>query len=93
MRVTAQRVDDGKALRRAMKEAGLGLQALAAKINETADPPISYQLIGFLASGGVSARQTTTPRTADLIEDGLSVPRGTLFERVEIRELSDPLPV
>ena len=92
MRITARRIGGGVPLRQAMNQAGLGLQALAARINETAKPPLSFQLIGFLATNGASARETTTPRTADLIEDALSVPRGSLFERVEIRELSDPVP-
>jgi hypothetical protein len=92
MRVTARRIDGGVALRQAMNSAGLTLQALAARINETASPPVSFQLIGFLATDGNSRRETTTPRTADLIEDALSVARGTLFERVEIRDLSDSLP-
>jgi hypothetical protein len=93
MRITARRVDGGVALRRAMDAAGLGLQALAARINETADPRVSFQLIGFLATNGVSGRETTTPRTADLIEDALAADRGSLFERVEVREASDPEPV
>jgi hypothetical protein len=103
MRITARRIGGGVPLRQAMNQVtwcdadgrehvGLGLQALAARINETAKPPLSFQLIGFLATNGASARETTTPRTADLIEDALSVPRGSLFERVEIRELSDPVP-
>jgi hypothetical protein len=92
MRITARRVDGGIALRRAMDEAGLGLQALAARINETAEPNVSYQLIGFLATNGVSGRETTTPRTADLIEDALGAARGSLFERVEVAQLSDAVP-
>jgi hypothetical protein len=90
----------------AMNAAGLGLQALAARINEgweedtgtamvwhpAAVPPVSFQLIGFLATNGSSGRDTTKPRTADLIEDALSVARGSLFERVEIPEAKDSVP-
>jgi hypothetical protein len=92
LRETARRINGGLPLRRAMTDQKIGLQALAAKINQAADPPVSFQLIGFLSTSGGSARETTTPRTADLIEDALSVPRGTLFERLEIPEKADLLP-
>lgn len=65
--------------------AGTNMVALAARTREI-DPDgkgVSHQLISFLASDSDWSRDSTRPRSASLIEDALSVPRGSLFEVVE----------
>lgn len=84
MHESARRLEGGRYLREAMAEAGLGLVSLAhrTKLADPAGKGVSFQLIGFLATTQPWARETTTPHTARLIEDALSVPRGTLFQTV-----------
>jgi hypothetical protein len=78
-----------------MDEAKVGLQELA-ELTQFADPTrngVSFQLIAFLATKRRGwSRETTKPGTADLIEDALSVPRGTLFTREVIYSKSDKRP-
>ena len=86
MRATCRRRHDGQAIRDAMSAKGWTLIALAGRTAEL-DPSglgVSYQLIGFLTADGTSARETTSPRSADLIAQALDVPRGTLFEDAQI---------
>lgn len=89
MRPTARRIDGGQPLREAMDAAGVGLERLS-ELTRATDPSgagVSFQLIAFLATEKRWARETTTPRTAELIEDALSAARGSLFE-VEDSRLS-----
>lgn len=87
MRTTARR--DLRKLRDAMAAEGLNLQALSAR-TRACDPHgrgVSWQTIACLATERVVwARETTKPRTAALIEDALSVPRGTLFTLEDVPE-------
>ena len=87
MRKTAQRINDGAALRQAMAEfndgEGIGLQALSLRTGKR----VSTALLGFLtqpADQSRHARQTTSPESAGLIEDALGKPRGSLFQVVEV---------
>jgi hypothetical protein len=86
--ITARRIDGGEPLREAMFQRGVGLKALALR-TQAADPDgkgISWQLAGFLATRHSWARETTTPRTAQLIEQALAVPEGSLFEVITVRD-------
>lgn len=86
--VTARRIERGEPLREAMFQNSVGLKALALR-TQAADPDgrgISFQLVGFLATRQPWARETTTPRTAHLIEQALQVPEGTLFEVITVRD-------
>jgi hypothetical protein len=77
-----------------MTRAGVGYQGLAnwtQRVDEDGKG-VSVQLIAFLATEKDYARETTRERTADLIEDALSVPRGLLFERTEMFAKLDPQP-
>ena len=80
--VQRRRIDDGKPIREAMKEAGLTLQQLAALTAEASPDGVgvSYQLVAFLATSRGYGRQTTSDRTATLIETALGKPAGSLFE-------------
>jgi hypothetical protein len=97
MRITAQRKDGGAPLRAAMKDAGVGLLALAQR-TKLADPDgtgVSYQLLGFLTKAAEEsrhARETCEPRTARLVEDALGVARWSLFEEIEAPSRSDKQP-
>ena len=53
---------------------------------------VSMQLIAFLASDQPWARETTRPATAQLIEDALEAPRGSLFVLEDIFARTDPQP-
>lgn len=103
MRTTARRIGDGKALKDAMKAAGLTLESLAARTKEL-DPAgagVSRSLIGFLTApraSGVSGgrghrsrryRETTSPETASLIEAACNARPGQLFNREEVPEPGD----
>ena len=95
MRSTARRLDGGQPLRDAMKAAKLNYQGLANKtkrIVSDGGKGVSVQLIAFLATDKGYARETTTERTAELIEDALSVPRGSLFERTDLFAEADAQP-
>jgi len=86
--VTARRIDDGEPLREAMFQRSVGLKALALR-TKAADPVgkgISWQLVSFLATRHSWARDTTTLRTAHLIETALEVPEGSLFETITVRD-------
>ena len=65
-----------------MAAAGMTLQDVSARIGEL-DPAkgVSFQSIAFVATDKRWARESTTTRNADLIEDALSAPRGSLFLR------------
>ncbi len=63
-----------------MAAAGLGLQGVAALTRELDGEGISYQLVGFLATSRDYGRDTTSERSARLIEMALGVPSGSLFE-------------
>jgi hypothetical protein len=78
-----RRRDGGQPLRDAMAAAGLGLQDVAAATRELDGEGISFQLVAFLATTRPWARETTSHRTAMLIEKALGVPQGTLFEHHE----------
>jgi hypothetical protein len=87
MRMTARKRDGGAPLRQAMKDAGMGLQALADR-TRAVDPDgkgVSYQLLGFLTQDppGRHGRDTCWPASADLIETALGARPGSLFDRVE----------
>lgn len=76
-----RRRDHGRALREAMNEAGLSIPALAEATRQT-DPTgrgVSRALIGFLVSGGVSARETCGNGKAELIAATLDKPLNRLF--------------
>jgi hypothetical protein len=105
MRPTARRIRDGQALKDAIDAypGGMTLTALAARTAEL-DPAgtgVSFQLIGLLrtpASAGMSGsgpgrtrryRTSTSPATADLIEQALNCRPGELFNREEIPEPGD----
>ncbi len=66
-----------------MKAQGIGLVELAARTVE-AGQGVSFQLVAFLATSKGYARESTRAETADAIEDALGVPRGSLFERVQV---------
>ena len=86
--VTARRIDHGEPLRKAMFTQGTGLKALALRTRQ-ADPEgrgISFQLAGFLATRQAWARETTSTRTAELIEAALGADPGTLFEKVVVHD-------
>jgi hypothetical protein len=99
MRITAQRKDRGEPLRAAMREAGIGLTALAAR-TKLADPDgkgVSYQLLGFLTKDAgkaavSSARETCSVPSAALIAKALGEPVGALFDIIEAPSRSDPQP-
>ena len=93
MRVTARRINGGQPLREAMEAAGLSLKGLmrATQQADESGRGVSWQLLAFLATAQDYARETTTVRTAELIEDALSAPRGTLFTR-ESKDESGPEP-
>jgi hypothetical protein len=94
MRVTARRINDGQALRDAMTAAGIGMQALADRTKANGKG-VSLALVGFLcqpAANSRHARETCLPESADLIEDTLGVPRGSLFHREEAPSANDPQP-
>jgi hypothetical protein len=97
MRTTAQRKQGGQALRDAMRDAHVGLIELARRTRET-DPAgkgVSHQLIGFLTQDPQAsrhARETCSIPTAELLEDTLAVPRGSLFTVIEAPSRSDPQP-
>jgi hypothetical protein len=77
-----------------MARAKMTLQELAVETVKV-DPErrgISYQAIAFVATDKRWARESTTTRSADLIEDALSVPRGSLFVRTTIRQPSEADP-
>jgi hypothetical protein len=63
-----------------MDAAGLTLQQVAARTRADGASGLSFQLVAFLASDRDWARETTSPASGALIEDALSVPRGSLFE-------------
>jgi ribosomal protein L11 len=91
---TARRIDGGQPLRDAMSDTGTSLKGLMRK-TKAADAEgagVSWQLLAFLATEKSYARETTTVRTAELIEDALSVPRGSLFSREDKYAQSDPQP-
>lgn len=80
---TARRRDEGEPLRKAMYDHGTGLKALALRTQEV-DPEgkgVSWQLCGFLATRQPWARDTTSLRTAELIEKALGAKPGALFEK------------
>lgn len=79
-RLVARRLDGGQRLREALDVSGLTLQGLAARTRAGGGKGLSFQLIAFLASDRDWARETTSPESGALIEDTLSVPRGSLFE-------------
>ena len=97
MRTTALRIDDGQALRDAMKQRGAGLARLSA-LTRDADPAgrgVSVALLGFLTQPSAAsrhARQTCSPETAGLIETALGAPAQSLFRVVEAGDRSDPQP-
>lgn len=76
----ARRLDGGQRLREAIDASGLTLQAVAARTRADGGKGLSFQLVAFLASDRDWARETTSHRSGELIEDALSVPRGSLFE-------------
>jgi hypothetical protein len=76
----ARRLDGGQRLREAIDASGLTLQGIAARTRADGGKGLSFQLIAFLASDRDWARETTSPDSGVLIEDALSVPRGSLFE-------------
>lgn len=85
--VMARRRDGGQPLREAMKTARLTYHRLAAETRRVAAEQdkgsgISMQMIAFLATAASYARETTSARSAELIEDALGVKRSTLFEYV-----------
>lgn len=97
MRVTARRINDGQALKDAMAAAGVGMQALAdrTKAKDPAGKGVSLALIGFLTQDkdrSRHARETCSVESAELIENTLSVPRGSLFAQVEAPSRNDPQP-
>ena len=67
-------------MREALDASGLTLQGLSARTRANGGMGISFQLIAFLASDRNWARETTSPQTGAMIEEALSVPRGSLFE-------------
>lgn len=97
MRTTARRKNGGATLRETMAEAGIGLVELARR-TRLADPRnkgVSFQLLGFLtqdAQASRHARETCEPRTAQLVEEALSKPPGSLFDLVEAPSRSDRQP-
>jgi len=83
MHTTARRIEGGQPLRDAMAASELSLKGLARATRAVDEDSrgVSWQLLAFLSTSAGYARETTTVRTAELIEDALSVPRGSLFER------------
>lgn len=85
---TVRRRNDGADLRDAMYYAGTGLKALADR-TRLLDPEgkgVSFQLVAFLATGKPWGRDTTSPRSASLIEAALDVKPGSLFETTTVSE-------
>jgi len=64
-----------------MTEGGWKLQTLAARTREldSEGRGVSYQLVAFLATDRFWGRETTSQRSADLIEAALGYPEGSLF--------------
>jgi hypothetical protein len=105
MRTTARRIGDGQALKQAMRDAGMTLEQVAAKTRalDPAGTGVSRSMIGFLTAPrtpGTSGtgpnrarrfRDTTSPATADLIEQAVNARPGALFSRVEVPEAGDPV--
>jgi hypothetical protein len=86
MRASARLRDGGAPLRAAMAGHGWGYAALAAH-TRTIDPQglgVSWQTVASIATQQPRWRRDgTRPRTGQLIEDALGVPRGTLFDYVD----------
>lgn len=81
MRVTYRRLDHGEPIRQAMARGGWRLQSLAAHTQEI-DPEgrgVCFQLVAFLATGRDWARETCSPRSAQLLAKALGVPEDELF--------------
>jgi hypothetical protein len=93
--LTARRVGGGAPLRAAMTAKGLKtIQDLAAATREI-DPEgngVSWQLIASFTTTKRHARETTSPRTAALIEDALESDRGSLFAVETVYAKADRLP-
>lgn len=82
---TARRRNGGKDLHDAMWAAGMTQRELA-RATKKADPTgmgISIQLIAFLATRRSWGRETTSLRSAALIEQALGAEPWTLFEEVK----------
>lgn len=87
MDATYRRRYDGQstALRDARRARRWTMQELAAATRES-DPAgkgVGFQLISLLESGKSYGRENTTQRTAELLEDTLGVPRGSLFTEID----------
>ncbi|MGW6459354.1 hypothetical protein ACWF94_26080 [Streptomyces sp. NPDC055078] len=79
-----RRLESGQPLRDAMKAAGMGIPALAAKTKEI-DPEghgLSGSYVGFIVGAGKTSRDECSDRAAQLIAAALDQEVGALFETV-----------
>jgi hypothetical protein len=92
LRTTCRRREEGQPIKDAMREQRLTLPRLA-ELTKELDPDgngVSFQLIGRLTTAqGLSARETTSPRSAALIARALERPEEALFERGSIGASAD----
>lgn len=95
---TARRVGQGRALRAAMaaKDDGKGWTIQQVADATTGVDPhgkgVSWQLVSFLTTTKRHARETTSLRTAALIEDALDAPSGSLFTVETVYAKTDRVP-
>jgi len=87
MRSARVRLDGGKPIREVLKSSRITLQEVERRSKDI-DPRgkgVSFQLVAFLASEESWGRDTTSPRSAQLIAAALGVPEDRLFASESVR--------